>query len=206
MWRLLSQGISELEIVTLICSKYGVTKECVGADLCALLKRIAELQLMPTSTVAAEPQGRQQKSGDQVTYPWYGQPEANKPQPNCMTILVAIIGLAVFDFILWTRSLNSLCSYVRVWPVWKRDRTDSEMTGRVCSAVERACVWYPKQALCLQRSAVTACLLRSFGIRAEMKIGMRPMPFLAHAWVEVDGSVVNDWAGVRTFYSSLASY
>jgi hypothetical protein len=59
-------------------------------------------------------------------------------------------------------------------------------------AVEEACVWYVKRALCLQRSAIATRLLRRHGICAELVIGYRPLPFESHAWVEVDGRVVND--------------
>ncbi len=58
--------------------------------------------------------------------------------------------------------------------------------------VEEACVWYFKRAYCLQRSAVTTWLLRAYGVDAEMVIGIRPLPFESHAWVEVAGQVVND--------------
>ena len=46
--------------------------------------------------------------------------------------------------------------------------------------------------LCLQRSAATACLLKNYGVHAEMVIGTQQMPFKAHAWVEVAGKVVNN--------------
>jgi len=48
-----------------------------------------------------------------------------------------------------------------------------------------------KEVLCLQRSAATACLLT---LRHSCSDGHRrqQMPFRAHAWVEVDGRVVND--------------
>ena len=65
-------------------------------------------------------------------------------------------------------------------------------TNVVVWSVEEACVWYPKRAMCLQRSAVATWLLRRHGIAAEMVIGFRPLPFESHAWVEVDGQVVND--------------
>jgi hypothetical protein len=58
--------------------------------------------------------------------------------------------------------------------------------------VDEACVWYVKRAHCLQRSAVATWLLRAYGIDAEMVIGLRPLPFESHAWVEVGGRVVND--------------
>ena len=59
-------------------------------------------------------------------------------------------------------------------------------------AVDEACVWYVKGAACLQRSFVATRLLRRHGFGAEMVIGCRPLPFESHAWVEIDGRVVND--------------
>lgn len=205
VWKFLSEGITETEVVKQVSRKYQVSEERVAADVRTLLKRIADLHLTPSTTVSGE-YSEGTKNSEHPSYPWYGESGAHRPRPCTATVIFALAGLAIFDLILWARSLQLLCFYVRAWPLRKSGRTDSETTGRVCSAVERACVWYPKQALCLQRSAVTACLLRSFGIRAQMKLGMRSMPFLAHAWVEVDGAVVNDFPGVKTFYSSLASY
>src|SRR5215471_12690141 len=34
-----------------------------------------------------------------------------------------------------------------------------ELTDRICAALNNACVWYPRRAECLQRSAVLVCLL-----------------------------------------------
>lgn len=59
-------------------------------------------------------------------------------------------------------------------------------------SVDEACVWYVKGAACLQRSVVATWLLRRHGFEAEMVIGCRTLPFESHAWVEVDGRVVND--------------
>ncbi len=62
----------------------------------------------------------------------------------------------------------------------------------IVRAVDEACVWYVKRAPCLQRSAVAAWLMRRHGFRAELVIGCRPLPFESHAWVELEGEVVND--------------
>ena len=64
--------------------------------------------------------------------------------------------------------------------------------GDIVWAVDEACVWYVKRAACLQRSVVAARLLRRHGFAAEILIGCRPLPFESHAWVELDGRVVND--------------
>jgi hypothetical protein len=62
----------------------------------------------------------------------------------------------------------------------------------VLDAVCLAGCFYYKPVLCLQRSVVAARLLRKAGVQARLVIGYRAAPFFSHAWVEVDGRVVND--------------
>jgi hypothetical protein len=71
---------------------------------------------------------------------------------------------------------------------------------RVVQAVAYACIWYPKKVLCLQRSAAVASLLRRHGIHAQLVIGAERLPLKAHAWVEVDGKVINDKPEVQSNY------
>jgi hypothetical protein len=49
----------------------------------------------------------------------------------------------------------------------------------------------------------TACLLKQHGIAAQLVIGAQQMPFKAHAWVEVDGRVVNDKPYMSEIYAVL---
>jgi transglutaminase-like putative cysteine protease len=55
--------------------------------------------------------------------------------------------------------------------------------------------FYWKPVRCLQRSIVTARLLRAYGIPAEVVIGYRAVPFLSHTWVEVAGRATNGSRG-----------
>jgi hypothetical protein len=75
---------------------------------------------------------------------------------------------------------------------------------QICAAVNVACILYWKQVLCLQRSAATACLLKRYGVHAQLVFGAQQTPFRAHAWVEVDGVIVNDKAYMREVYAVLA--
>jgi Transglutaminase-like superfamily len=70
-------------------------------------------------------------------------------------------------------------------------------------AIDEACVWYVKRAACLQRSVVTTWLLRRNGIEAALVIGYRPIPFESHAWVEVNGRIVNDRPQYQKFFRVL---
>ncbi len=76
-------------------------------------------------------------------------------------------------------------------------------TEQVCQALDMACIWYPKHVLCLQRSSAATRLLRRSGIAAEMVLGAQLLPFRAHAWVEVDGAVVNDKPYMHEIYQVL---
>jgi Transglutaminase-like superfamily len=108
-----------------------------------------------------------------------------------LLVLKAYVELIRFDLYLARGNFAALYAKVRNCPV--RIRTcASDTIEQICCAVDLACTWYWKEALCLQRSAATACLLKRFGVPAQMVIGAQQLPFKAHAWVEVDGKVVND--------------
>jgi hypothetical protein len=66
--------------------------------------------------------------------------------------------------------------------------------------------FYWKPVHCLQRSVVTARLLRQYGIEAQVVIGCRAAPFASHAWVEVNGSVVNDSSGYQQKLRALERF
>ena len=206
MWQLSSSGLAESEIVSTIAVKYGVSQGRVAGDFQQLQKRIADLHLEPSKSCSLVNSFCPPKHEKQISYPWYADAGAGRPRPRTITVLAAILGLALFDLVLKVRSLRVLCSCVNSWRLSNQKSKDTEIKGKICTAVERACVWYPKKTFCLQRSAVTACLLRSYGVPAQMKIGIRPLPLMAHAWVEVGGAVVNDWPGVPKFYSSVVVY
>ena len=67
-----------------------------------------------------------------------------------------------------------------------------ELPSAIAAAVRDAAPFYWKPVRCLQRSMITARMMHRHGIRAEVVIGYRPIPFFSHAWVEVGGRVVND--------------
>src|SRR5258708_29820685 len=114
--------------------------------------------------------------------------------------LKAFSGLLVFDLLLAVGNFATVHRSVRGWNVNRKLATLNEVTAVVCDAVNRACAWYPKRALCLQRSAVTTCLLRSYGVPAQIVLGAQKLPFKAHAWVEVDGRAVNERSDVQSIY------
>jgi Transglutaminase-like superfamily len=117
-------------------------------------------------------------------------------------ILRAFLMLIFFHFYLVLGDFSALYRRIRRYPVARRPHAEHTVE-RICHAVDLACIWYPKEVLCLQRSAVTVCLLRRYGIPALMVVGASWMPFRAHAWVEANGRVVNDKTYVSSMYAIL---
>jgi Transglutaminase-like superfamily/Coenzyme PQQ synthesis protein D (PqqD) len=123
--------------------------------------------------------------------------------PSRRQTLTAFFGLIAFDLLLKFRGFAALVKKVENWPTTAPHTADSETCRRVCAMVNRAQVYYPKKAMCLQHSAVVTCLLRRQGVPAEMVLAAQEFPPKGHAWVEVEGRVVNDFRQVKTRYREL---
>jgi hypothetical protein len=117
--------------------------------------------------------------------------------------LAAFLGLFLTNFILKIISFGTLYQLVKSWPVNYTSSNSDQAVQWISAAIDAATAWYPKQARCLQRSAVAVCLLRTCGLPAQMVIGITKVPFKSHAWAEVSGEVVNDMPKVSTRYKVL---
>jgi hypothetical protein len=107
-----------------------------------------------------------------------------------------------FELRLMRGDFAGIYDVVRGTRVRQYSRT-TNTTEYICHAMDLACVWYWRHVLCLQRSAATVCLLRRYGIPADLVIGTQHTPFKAHAWVEVSGHVVNDRPYTNEIYAVL---
>jgi len=117
-------------------------------------------------------------------------------------VLRAYVKLIYFDLLLARGCFSGLYTKVRDYPLG-RTVASPDASEKICAAVDMACIWYWKEVLCLQRSAATACLLKRGGTPAQMVIGSQQMPFRAHAWVEIEGRVVNDKPYMREMYAVI---
>jgi Transglutaminase-like superfamily len=113
----------------------------------------------------------------------------------------AWLGLAAFDLAMLA-GFAGVHQRVRSCRV-RRRVANTPTVDEIVWAVDEACVWYVKRAPCLQRSAVGTRLLRRYGLQADLVIGYRPLPFESHAWVEVNGLVVNDRPQYQKYFAVL---
>jgi len=114
----------------------------------------------------------------------------------------AYLQLLLVEPYLWGRDFGGLYERVRQCPV-SRQTLESKAIHKLCEAMDLACIWYWKHALCLQRSAALTVLLRHHGVPANLVIGAQQIPFRSHAWVELDGRVLNDKQYVSEVFAVL---
>ncbi len=113
--------------------------------------------------------------------------------------------LAFADVAVKTAGFHRFYRMVEKWPTLGSVAPERRLARaeELCTAVDRARTAYFKHAWCLQRAAASVMYLRLAGIRGELVIGVRKIPFYAHAWTEVDGAIVNDPAHYRATYAEI---
>lgn len=122
-----------------------------------------------------------------------------------MTFLVIKVWLALLHY----EVVAKLYGYQAVLKTARNDVRATAKLGRrvpletIRDAVEIGAALYFKQVHCLQRSCVGTHLLREAGWDAHLTIGVQIVPFSSHAWIELDGAVVNDRPYVREKYRVL---
>ena len=141
-----------------------------------------------------------------------GQAEDGRPAPSRLTAAVNALAMTrlvagalwrlLFYDVIGRLGFAKAYQFVRRC---KRSRRAPRLdtVERIVWAVEEACIWYYKRVYCLQRSAVCTWMFRRWGVEADLVIGFRPAPIDSHAWVEVNGQVVNDRPQYKKFFIVL---
>jgi hypothetical protein len=215
---LLKGGSLESLIVDEVSREFGVRRDVAEKDVHEFLQNLKKCRLVEEqeSGVAVSSETkimestRLSDSGDPLrdrdrtrkNYSRGATGGVNELRTMSFLILKAYLNLIRFDLYLARGNFAAIYDKVTNYPVGN-PTFGSDGVERICSAVDMACIWYWKEARCLQRSAATTCLLKSHGIFAQMVIGAQQMPFKAHAWVEVDGRVVNDKSYVSQTYAVM---
>ncbi|MGH7447909.1 MAG: lasso peptide biosynthesis B2 protein [Longimicrobiales bacterium] len=81
------------------------------------------------------------------------------------------------------------------------DALIAETTHRVFTAA----AFYPRRALCLEQSLTLFLLLRRRGVRAELRLGVQPRPFRAHAWIDAGGKPIGESADLPLTLAAFPS-
>jgi len=65
--------------------------------------------------------------------------------------------------------------------------SDPTLLTATLQQVMNATTWYPGRAQCLEQSVAGYILVRRRGYDVRVRLGVRPYPFTAHAWLEHAG-------------------
>src|SRR6185369_10754618 len=188
--------------------RYEVADDQLRSDTTRFLSQLADMHLVQRET---DSHGQELYCiGEDVSGTTANTPlgsDAIKPttdfsppddlRPLKRETLTAFFGLLAFDLLLKFRGFQALIDKVQRWPTAQLRTSEPETCRLVRAAVDRAQMYYPKKAMCLQHSAVLTCLLRRRGVPAEMILAAQEFPPKGHAWAEVQGEVVNDVQSVK---------
>jgi hypothetical protein len=125
--------------------------------------------------------------------------------PSLPRTLVAWGVAALLDVVLRAGEMRAVVWLVSRLRPRERDREDNVRRARdVVAPIERALLFYPRQIRCFHSAATATALLRMNRVPCELVVGVRRIPFMAHAWVEVDGRVVmNEELGRMHLYRPI---
>jgi hypothetical protein len=207
--------------------QYQVSHEQLRSDTAQFLKKVSEMKLLRIETDSSgcefyhinesvsattsntvsitAPHSRDNVSSTTVQREQFVR-AATQSEPVRLSkreTFAAFVGLLSFDLLLKFRGFHALITKVEHWPTKQPHRTDPELCNRVRATVDRAQMYYPKKAMCLQHSAVLTCLLRRSGVPAELVLAAQEFPPKGHAWSEVDGVVINDLQSVKNNHRVL---
>jgi hypothetical protein len=116
---------------------------------------------------------------------------------RCGLVLVTIIAL------LRTLGFRRTLRLVR-WAtqnVRSVEEAPFEAAELVAHRVATAAAFYPGRALCLEQSLTLYYCLHRLGIPAVFRIGVQPIGFVAHAWVEYRGVPILESELVHTVHA-----
>jgi hypothetical protein len=162
IWSALAKNIPMAAIAEQLTAQYGVSRPVIEDHVTTFVDELVRLRLVNVRSTASK----------------------------AALVTQAFWELLRYEIVVAARGLLGVCEGLRAMRVTHgRNLAGPE---EICDAVERALVWYFKPVQCVQRSIVTARLLRRHGFQAHVAIGFRSTPFFGHAWVELDGRVIND--------------
>jgi hypothetical protein len=105
---------------------------------------------------------------------------------RCLLLIAACdVGLRVLGFARVLR-IARWCAGQRQVPF------DRQLIDRTLHSVIVATAFYPGRSKCLEQAVATFILLRRRGAPVNIRLGVQPYPFIAHAWLELNGQPITE--------------
>jgi hypothetical protein len=193
IWSLVRQGMPRETIIDRLEEEYEATREQLEADVPAFL---AELPAAAADAVADTTPAMPREAVAEPTGP------AARPP----TMLVCGLMLLLADVTLRILGLRRSLVLARRFAGRGRGGEPANARTVVAETARRVAIvaaFYPRRALCLEQSIALHFLLRRRRVTADLRVGVQPFPFAAHAWVEHHGRPVNER---EDFVTRLATF
>ncbi len=165
VWALLEEGAQVRAIVACLGEEYDAPRERLEADVADILRYLLGLKVIV-------PVGRLRP-------------------PSSLSSALTLIGATMGLRVLGLRRSLALAQRLGPRPPPGESPTP-EFLADVVRKVGTAGTFFPGRALCLEQSVAVYLCLRRAGVPAELRIGVQPLPFAAHAWVEYRGEPVGE--------------
>lgn len=203
LWRALLDGAALDEVLQRLALERGQPVERLRRDTAAFMAQARKAGLLADADSPVAARGNPGDADGVTVAPPVDETEEEDPVTPSRLWLPA-----VWCLVFCVERAGRLLGFARMQALLRRlprpsRRRDLATARTLAATVNRAAELQPGRAKCLERSAAALVLLRLLGWPVEMVIGVQPLPFVAHAWVELGGRVLNDRQAVRNTYLAL---
>lgn len=203
VWNLLNESRTIAKISEVTACEFGASQDVVLSDL---VHFIDELRTRGLVSVDPIPESANARSEQNVIDVGIANNESSIPVPSerlrtvgafraflmlgTVRLLLVNVGLKRTQIILDWLSQNAQLSAAEAGCSSQQIVRDLACAG----------VFLPLRAECLEHSLALNFFTRRRGLATSVKLGVQALPFLAHAWVELNGFPINENIDrVRTF-------
>jgi hypothetical protein len=187
VWSLLAEGAETPTIVARLADEYDASGDRIELDVTSLVTHLTNLEML----VAAETQGQAPPPVVSTGRATLSSPCGSLRPVSALVCTVVLIAVTIALRLLGLRQSLGLASRFTRWAP-AAESPSSDFLAAIVKQVDTAAAFFPGRALCLEQSLALFVCLRRAGVPVELRIGVQPYPFAAHAWVEYQGNLVGD--------------
>lgn len=197
VWRRLQAGVPPARAAHHLAAETGAAVTETRREVEELVRHLEAEGLLVAAPANGDGSGHRRSAA--TPPPAAGPPLAPPsppPRPSVRATLVAWVLLVRVRRLAARRGFAGLLAALPPCPPDDADPVGGSgvaaTVAATAAAVDRAAALQLRKAWCLPLSAACTWMLRRRGVPARLVLGVRPLPFFAHAWVEVGGRPIDD--------------
>ena len=102
-----------------------------------------------------------------------------------LLLMICDVALRVLGF---ARTMRA----ARRWSDTHASTGDEQLVQQTLHNIVVATAFYPGRSKCLEQALAAYVLLRRRALPVQIRLGVQPYPFSAHAWVELNGAPLSE--------------